>query len=87
MSQQAKTNARELGLPRSSPPENGHLRKNNHYYRDQCKESKEHFAKSMHGIWRVMSGLRSSIEFYCMEAAHTKCHPDWHFGLWKVLAI
>jgi hypothetical protein len=22
-----------------------------------------------------------------MEAGHTKFHPDWHFGLWKVLVI
>jgi hypothetical protein len=28
MSQRVKTSARELILPRSSPPENGHLRKN-----------------------------------------------------------
>jgi hypothetical protein len=27
MSQRVKTSARELVLPRSSPPENGHLRK------------------------------------------------------------
>jgi len=29
MSQRVKTSARELVLPRSSQPENGHLRKNN----------------------------------------------------------
>ena len=25
-----------------------------------------------------------SVEFSLMEAGHTKFHPDWHFGLWKV---
>ena len=24
------------------------------------------------------------LEFNLMEAGHTKFHPDWHFGLWKV---
>ena len=35
-------------------------------------------------MWRVMSGKHKSLEYSMMEAGHTKFHPDWHFGLWKV---
>ena len=35
-------------------------------------------------MWRIMTGRHKSIEFSLMEAGHTKFHPDWHFGLWKV---
>ncbi|KAJ8297607.1 hypothetical protein KUTeg_024138 [Tegillarca granosa] len=37
-----------------------------------------------YGLWRVMTGRHDTIEFSCMEVGHTKFHPDWHFGLWKV---
>ncbi|XP_062612925.1 ceramide synthase 6-like [Saccostrea cucullata] len=37
-----------------------------------------------YGMWRVMTGRHMTIEFSLMEAGHTKFHPDWHFGLWKV---
>ena len=46
----------------------------------------EWYGSFMYDIWRVLTGL-SSVEFYYMEAGHTKFHPDWHFGLWKVLVI
>ena len=35
-------------------------------------------------MWRVLTGIHKSVEFSMMEAGHTKFHPDWHFGLWKV---
>ncbi|VDI80170.1 Hypothetical predicted protein, partial [Mytilus galloprovincialis] len=36
-----------------------------------------------YGMWKVLTGRHNSVEFSCMEAGHTKFHPDWHFGLWK----
>jgi hypothetical protein len=47
----------------------------------------ECYGSYRYGIWRVLTGLHNSVEFNCMEAGHTKFHPDWHFGLWKVLVI
>jgi hypothetical protein len=41
-------------------------------------------------VWHMESTdwpAYSSVEFNCMETGHTKFHPDWHFGLWKVLVI
>lgn len=35
-------------------------------------------------MWRTMTMRHHSVEFSLMEAGHTKFHPDWHFGLWKV---
>ena len=35
-------------------------------------------------LWRVLTGQHKSVEFSSMEVGHTKFHPDWHFGLWKV---
>ena len=32
----------------------------------------------------MLTGQHKSVEFSCMEVGHTKFHPDWHFGLWKV---
>ena len=40
-----------------------------------------------YGIWRILTGLHSSVVFNSVEAGHTNVHPDWHFGLWKVLVI
>ncbi|KAJ8313154.1 hypothetical protein KUTeg_009292 [Tegillarca granosa] len=37
-----------------------------------------------YGLWCVMTGQHDSISLPLMEAGHTKFHPDWHFGLWKV---
>ena len=37
-----------------------------------------------YGLWRTMTLRQHIIEFSLMEAGHTKFHPDWHFGLWKV---
>ena len=37
-----------------------------------------------YGLWRTMTLRHHTIEFSLMEAGHTKFHPDWHFGLWKV---
>ncbi|KAJ8316113.1 hypothetical protein KUTeg_006127 [Tegillarca granosa] len=37
-----------------------------------------------YGLWRVMTARHDSMQFSLMEAGHTKFHPDWHFGLWKV---
>ena len=37
-----------------------------------------------YGMWRVLTGKHKSMEYSMMEAGHTKFHPDWHFGLWKV---
>lgn len=31
-----------------------------------------------------MTGRHHSVEFSTMEVGHTKFHPDWHFGVWKV---
>jgi hypothetical protein len=42
----------------------------------------EWYGSFRYGIWRVLTGLHNSV-----EAGHTKFHPDWHFGLWKVLVI
>lgn len=36
-------------------------------------------------MWRCMMKLHDNVEFSLMEAGHTKFHPDWHFGLWKVM--
>ena len=35
-------------------------------------------------MWRVLTGKHKSVEYSMMEAGHTKFHPDWHFGLWKI---
>ena len=35
-------------------------------------------------MWRVITGRHHNIEFFSMEAGHTKFNPDWHFGLWKM---
>ena len=47
----------------------------------------EWYGSFMYDIWRVLTGLHSSVEFNCMEVEHTKFHPDWHFDLWRVLVI
>ena len=38
----------------------------------------------MLNIQEYRSLRHHTIEFSLMEAGHTKFHPDWHFGLWKV---
>ncbi|KAJ8322420.1 LOW QUALITY PROTEIN: hypothetical protein KUTeg_000029 [Tegillarca granosa] len=48
---------------------------------DNCSVTSVFFR---YGLWRVMTGQHDSIRFSLMEAGHTKFHPDWHFGLWKV---
>ena len=45
----------------------------------------EWYGSFMYDIWRVLTGLHSSVEFNCMEVEHTQFHPDWHFDLWRVL--
>ena len=37
----------------------------------------ECYGSFRYGIWRVLTGLHNSVEFKCMEAGHTKFHPDW----------
>ncbi|XP_053376392.1 uncharacterized protein LOC123561263 [Mercenaria mercenaria] len=51
---------------------------------DNCSGQNKNNIVIGYGMWRILSGLHSTLEFSLMEAGHTKFHPDWHFGLWKV---
>ncbi|XP_062615789.1 uncharacterized protein LOC134277475 [Saccostrea cucullata] len=51
---------------------------------DNCTGQNKNNTVIGYGMWRVMTGRHMTIEFSLMEAGHTKFHPDWHFGLWKV---
>jgi hypothetical protein len=51
------------------------------------KITNEFYGSFRHDIWRILTGLHSSVEFNSVEAGHTNVHPDWHFGLWKILVI
>ncbi|KAJ8311266.1 hypothetical protein KUTeg_011181 [Tegillarca granosa] len=50
--------------------------------RNRCSPSYGQLLR--YGLWRVMTGQHDSISFSLKEAGHTKFHPGWHFGLWKI---
>ncbi|KAJ8303681.1 hypothetical protein KUTeg_018791 [Tegillarca granosa] len=62
----------------------GYGEKDVNLHMDNCSGQNKNNTVIGYGLWRVMTARHDSMQFSLMEAGHTKFHPDWHFGLWKV---